>query len=130
MQINIRKARADEHKILTEISFASKRHWDYPEAFFDIWKDELTITKEYIEKNMVYVVESSNTIVGYFSIVEVKEKFLAGKLLVTAGFWLEHIFIDPKHINKGIGTQMIAYINNLCKEKSIRKLKILSDPNS
>ncbi len=42
------KLRAEEAEILTEISFQSKGYWDYPPEYFDIWKDELTITGDYI----------------------------------------------------------------------------------
>jgi hypothetical protein len=55
MEVTIRKAKSEESRILTDISFASKRFWKYPEAYFDIWKKELTITEAYVQKNIVNV---------------------------------------------------------------------------
>lgn len=130
MQICIRKAVASQSEILTEISFAAKRYWNYPEEYFEVWKDELTITGAYIEENIVYVAEQDGKIVGYFSIAEVKEAFWAGEISVQKGFWLEHIFILPDFIGMGIGSELINFAKGLCKENGIEKLFIFSDPNS
>jgi hypothetical protein len=42
---------------LTKISFAAKGYWNYPEAYFEIWKDELTIGSDYVQENDVFVYE-------------------------------------------------------------------------
>ena len=39
MNENIRIALPGEFEILTEIAFAAKRSWNYPESYFEIWKD-------------------------------------------------------------------------------------------
>ncbi|WP_407308127.1 GNAT family N-acetyltransferase [Desulfosporosinus sp. SB140] len=69
-------------------------------------------------------------ITGYFSIVEVKEDFWAGKVWVRKGNWLEHLFILPKFIGKRIGSELISYTIDMCREKSIGRLFIFSDPNA
>ncbi|SFM27421.1 GNAT family N-acetyltransferase [Pelosinus propionicus] len=117
--LEIRKAVADDSKVLTQISFMSKRYWNYPEQYFEIWKDELTITPSYIQNNIVYLAERDGQVLGYFSLVQVDE-----------GFWLEHIFIMPKCIGKGIGSKLIATLKSKCKELKIDKVNILSDPNA
>jgi len=130
MVIKIREANCLENSILSEISFAAKRYWDYPEEYFKIWKEELTVTQEYIEKNIVYVAEIDKVLVGFFLIVEVPNEFWAGKVFVKKGFWLEHIFIKPEYIRKGIGTKLMRYVNSICEEKGIDCLNIFSDPNA
>ena len=67
--ISIRQAHPDDSVDLTELSFLSKKHWNYPEKYFEIWRDELTITPEYIGKNRVFVAEREGEKVGYYSIV-------------------------------------------------------------
>lgn len=57
MKITIRQAKDIESDILTAISFAAKRYWDYPEKYFTIWKEELTITSNYINDNIVFIAE-------------------------------------------------------------------------
>ncbi|MCL6591969.1 MAG: hypothetical protein K6U80_18720 [Firmicutes bacterium] len=66
MEVNIRKAFMEESATLTDISFASKRFWNYPEEYFEVWKDELTITPEYIQKNDVNVAEFNGEVLGYY----------------------------------------------------------------
>ncbi|MDP3481580.1 MAG: hypothetical protein Q8R88_17590, partial [Desulfoprunum sp.] len=64
----IRSAQQDEAQLLTEISFAAKGYWNYPEEYYAIWKNELTITPEYIENNDILVYEHDGTAVGYYAI--------------------------------------------------------------
>ena len=128
VKIAVRPAEDCENDILTKLSFAAKRYWNYPEAYFDIWKTELTITSNYIKDNYVYVAEIADQIVGYFSIVEVQENFLVGEVLLRKGFWLEHIFILPEFIGLGIGTQLIGAAKTICLKENIHCLSILSDP--
>lgn len=130
MNLIIREAKDTESDSLTAISFESKRYWNYPEEYFDIWKKELTITPKYIQKNMVFVAEFDSIPVGYFSIVKIKEDFWAGKVFVRKGFWLEHIFIKPEFIGKRVGTKLVGFAKDLCKQKKIECLNIFSDPNA
>ncbi len=126
----IRKAQVTESEALTCLSFSSKRYWNFPEEYIDIWKDELTITPAYIQGNLVYVAEVDAILVGYFSIVEIQEDFWAGQVFVQRGFWLEHIFIKPEFIGKRVGTELLSFAKDLCKKKEIECLYIFSDPNA
>lgn len=130
MEVIIRKASPEESETITEISFASKRFWNYPEEYFEIWKDELTITSEYIRYNIVNVAELNRQILGYYSIVKNEKDFWAGKVFVMEGYWLEHIFIKPEFIGKGIGSQLILHAQKTCKDLGVEKVYIFSDPNS
>ncbi|MBW2328898.1 MAG: GNAT family N-acetyltransferase [Deltaproteobacteria bacterium] len=126
----IRSAKQDEAEMLTNISFASKGYWHYPQDFFDIWNRELTISSEYIEENDVFVYELDGAVVGYYSIVELPEDIEVSGIKIKKGFWLEHMFIEPRHIGKGIGSRMFHHLRKRCKALEIKKLRILADPNS
>ena len=130
MDIVIRPARDSEREILTEISFAAKRYWNYPEEYFAVWQEELTITAEYIQKNRVYVAEADGEIAGYFSLVKTENDFLAGETVTDDGYWLEHIFIRPQHIGKGFGRKLMNHLRVLCNDLGIDKVHILSDPHA
>jgi hypothetical protein len=69
----IKSAKKKEAKILTKISYKSKGYWNYPQEYFDIWNNELTISPDYIEKNVVFVFELGGALVGYYSLVELPE---------------------------------------------------------
>lgn len=126
----ISNADENESEILTSISFASKRYWKYPEEYFEIWKEELTITYEYINQNQVYVAKTDGKAIGFISIVEVEEDFQAGELTIKKGYWLDHIFIHPNYIGKNVGSELVLFAKVLCRKKNIGSLNILSDPNA
>lgn len=126
----IRHAKIQEAEILTKISFGSKAYWDYPKEFYDIWLNELTISSDYIQNNDVFVFENDGAIIGYYSIVELKDDIEVSGIRISKGFWLEHMFIEPQSIGKGIGTKMFDHLRKRCGSRGITELGILADPNS
>jgi GNAT superfamily N-acetyltransferase len=129
-RISIRRARPDEHALLTEISLSSKRYWNDPEEYFGVWKDELTITRSYIENNTVFAAEVSDAVVGYLSIVHVPQDFKAGAAFVQRGYWLEHLFVRPGFMRCGIGSRLISFARVWCAQNGIDRLLIFSDPHA
>jgi len=127
-KIVINKAIEDDSNILTEISFAAKRHWKYPDNYFDLWKDELTITKDYINQNIVYKAQLGDLTLGFYSIVENKSDFYSGETFVKQGFYLEHIFIKPEYHKFGIGRLMIDHAKRISKNTGINNMLIFVDP--
>ncbi|MBV5282384.1 MAG: hypothetical protein JZU53_08115 [Paludibacter sp.] len=69
-KIQISKAQNSDDDVLTEISFAAKKHWNYPDHYYDLWKDELTITKDYIQQNIVFKALYLGVVIGFYSITE------------------------------------------------------------
>jgi len=129
MQV-IRKAKREEAGVLTEISFASKRYWRYPEKYIDVWRDELTITNCYVINNDVYVLENNQQIVGYYSLLNIKEDKELGGVILPGGTWLEHMFIVPSYIRRSFGTELFSHAHKVCKNKGVNILYILSDPHA
>ena len=127
-KIQIKKASQSDSSILTDIAFSAKRHWNYPDNYFEIWKNELTITEEYLKQNIVYYASLNNSILGFYSIIENKSDFFAGEIFVQKGFWLEHIFIKPDYHKFGIGRHLINHAKMISKDQEIDKLLIFVDP--
>ncbi len=128
--IVIRRACLSDSAILTDISFAAKRYWKYPESYYNIWKDELTIDENYILKNIVYIATVKDVPAGYYSIVENRQDITVGPVFVGKGFWMEHIFISPQYMFQGIGSQLINHMKSLCADMQIDRIKIFVDPNA
>ena len=126
----IRRAKISEAKLLTEISFHSKSYWGYPKTYFDIWASELTISSHYIQNNDVFVFENDGTIIGYYSIVELKADIEIAGVSIGKGYWLEHMFIEPGSIGKGIGTKIFDHLRQRCRTRGINDLGILADPHA
>jgi GNAT superfamily N-acetyltransferase len=126
----IRQAKTEEAEILTKISFASKGYWRYPREFYDIWSNELTISSDYIQKNDVFVFEKDGVIIGYYTIAELKDDIEVSGVRISKGYWLEHMFIEPRNIGKGIGAKMFDHLRKRCGFRGINELGILADPHS
>lgn len=95
-----REAKSSENSIPTQISFESKAYWNSPNAFFDVWADELTITTDDIQRNDVVVVEQEDVVVGYYSIVERKDDLDVSGIPIGKELWLEYMFVEPSSIEK------------------------------
>ncbi len=127
----IRPARPNEYKTLTDIGFRSKAIWNYPQAYFDIWSKELTLSSDYIQSNEVFVLETNKTIIGYYSLVILSEPILIKPdIKIKSGLWLDHMFIEPEHIGSGLGKDLFNHCIEQSELKNYEKLKIFSDPNA
>lgn len=87
----------------------------------------LDITQDYIKQNVVYVAQKQETIIGYLSVIEVKEEYLRDKVLVKAGYWLDHLYIHPAYVRSSVGTELMTYAQHYCKQNTIEVLHIFSD---
>lgn len=126
----IRQAKKEDAPILTDLSFKSKGYWNYPKECFRIWKDELTVDSEYVEKNDVFVFEDGDRIIGYYSLIRLENDIEISGIKIEKGYWLEHMFVSPDHIGRGAGTILFEHLRKRCGTKGIAGLKILADPNS
>ena len=126
----IRRARPADSAALTRISFASKRHWGYPEAYFAVWREELTVGPEYIRANPVFLAERDGVPVAYYSLVLGAPPFAAGDVRMPAGDWLEHMFVGPDCIGRGVGRRLARHLARHCQELGVRRLMLLADPHA
>jgi len=125
----LREARNDEADILTHIAFSAKRFWNYPEEWISRWRDELTITPEYIQTNAVFVVSDTEPI-GFACLKIQTETKTYGEACVEAGIWLDHIFITPGFHAKGLGRLLLAQVQKTARERGYTSLKVFSDPHA
>src|SRR5260370_42474772 len=119
MDIQIRRATPDEADVLTEIAHAAKRHWGYPENWIEHWKDDLTITADFITTNEMYVAVASEEIAGCCALV--MRDSLAE---------LEHMWIRPEHMGNGVGRALFQQIVERVTQLNARGLEFSADPNA
>ena len=119
MKVTIRGAVEAEAQQLSEIALAAKKYWDYPEAYFRLWRDALKITPEFIANNDVWAAVHRGKILGFAAISI--DKSVAE---------LEHMWVLPKYTGKGIGKQLMNTVIEYCGDAGIRTLRIESDPNA
>ena len=119
MKIEIRRAQPDEADRLTALAHAAKRHWGYPESWIAHWKSDLTITSEFISTNEVFIALSGKDIIGCSALV-----------LSDSVAELEHMWIKPEYMGKGVGRELLAQVTNRAANLDLRELEISADPNA
>jgi GNAT superfamily N-acetyltransferase len=113
---------------LTEIAFSGKRYWNYPNEYYEIWKDELTITEEYINNNIVKIIGNDSIIKGFYAINYIEFEKYVDEVYMEKGYWLDYIFIEEEFIGKGLGKIMFIDIINEIKKIGASVFYVLAEP--
>ncbi len=119
MVFEILRASPDQAEALTQIAFAAKRHWGYPERWIEIWSPILTISPEFIEQHDTYSAQKDGKPVGFYAL-SVEDKKAS----------LEHLWVLPDHMGEGIGKALFKHALARCREIGVDILEIESDPNA
>ena len=119
MNLQIRRATPDEAAALTALAHAAKRHWGYPEEWINHWRTDLTITPDFIASNEVFVATIDGEIAGCCALVSSES--------LTE---LEHMWIDPKHMRKGLGRALFEHTKHRAEELAANTLEFSADPNA
>ena len=119
MNFSIRDAYETDSRELGEIALAAKKTWDYPDSWYELWDETLGITENFITTNKVVVATINEKPAG-FAAVRVNSRVAD----------LEHMWVLPEYMNKGLGTALFREIVDFCRAIDVRKLRIESDPNA
>lgn len=117
--MEIRRAKPEDAVALTDIAFAAKRHWGYPEAWIQAWKEVLTIQPEFIAGTETYVACLDGKTIGFCALVHGKGRAS-----------LEHLWVIPSAMGQGIGRALFDHAVQRTKALGIKAIEIESDPNA
>ncbi|HWN08880.1 MAG TPA: GNAT family N-acetyltransferase [Pyrinomonadaceae bacterium] len=115
----IRRASPEDSSTLTQIAHDAKKHWGYPDHWIQHWRDDLTISADFIGSNPVYVAEHEGTLVGFYALVVRQDKAV-----------LDHLWVTPNHIGSGIGKQLFLHAMQGAAGQSVSAVEISSDPHA
>lgn len=118
--MNILKAETDDSELLTTITKRSKAYWGFSEEILKEWEHLLSISKDYIEKNMVYKLVENENIIGYYSYFSIDEKTIK----------LDNLFILPEFIGKGFGKTLMNDFLEKANRLGIKKITLDAEPNA
>lgn len=117
--IFIQQAKPEQAGILTTITLAAKRHWNYPESWIQVWLPSLTITSDYILANETWTAVVDEECVAYYSL-----KHDDGYL------WLDNLWVLPEFIGQGIGRQLFQHALERSRAQGVYNIKIEADPSA
>lgn len=119
LRMNIQRAVPEDAATLTEIAFAAKRHWGYPEQWIELWKESLTIKPEFIANHETFIVQADGEMVGFYMLVATSKQVL-----------LEHLWVLPKAMGRGIGRALFSHAVQRAKALGVEEIQIESDPKA
>lgn len=107
MSISLRAARQDEADLLTEIACRSKAHWGYRPDQIAAWRPAfLTVTADYIARHSpVVAVDDEYGVVAF-----------AGLERGAQGAALDHLWVLPEFMGRGIGSRLFRHIAGLASD--------------
>jgi N-acetylglutamate synthase-like GNAT family acetyltransferase len=114
----IRRAKASEADLLTELALRSKAHWGYGPEFLRACRDDLTVEADFLAANPVYVVEEEGSVVGYYSLERQTDEDVE----------LVHLFVEPAAIGKGFGKLLWRHAAETARQLGFREVVLSSDP--
>jgi ribosomal protein S18 acetylase RimI-like enzyme len=115
----IRHPIAQEASALSQIAFAAKAYWGYPERWLEIWKPQLTVSPEYFEKNESWVAEADGNLIAFYTLQE-----------KVGNAWIENLWVSPEFIGKGVGKKLFLHAAALSRERGYKILQLEADPNA
>jgi GNAT superfamily N-acetyltransferase len=117
--MDIRRAKPEDAAILTEIAFAAKRHWGYPERWIQNWKHILTVQAEFIAKHETFIAYADGQSAGFYALARGPGRIL-----------LEHFWVVPKAMGHGVGRALFSHAVQQAKAMGFEAIEIESDPNA
>ena len=110
-------AKESDCEALTSLTFSSKAYWGFTAEQIKAWKQDLTITSNYLTTHTTYKLESrANVIEGYYSYIK-QEDFLL----------VDNLFIAPESIGKGLGRILMNHFFEQMTAEKIDKTKLYSE---
>lgn len=113
------RAAPGDAEVLTAAAHDSKQTWGYPQSWIESWKDQLTVTPDYIRRNEVYAARVGAELAGFYALVD------------EDGQWcLDHFWVRPPYLGQGVGRQL--FVDAVSRVRTLRpgQLIIDSDPHA
>ncbi len=117
--MDIIRATPADAALLTEIAYAAKRHWGYPERWIESWSDTLTIRAEFIAANVAYCAMEDGRAVGFYLLTSESD-----------GLHLDHLWVAPRAMGRGMGRALFEHARDQTRSLGHRTLRIEADPNA
>lgn len=118
LMMDLRPARLEEARELTELCLRSKSVWGYDAAIMEACRDELTISARDFERSALYVAVEKEKIVG-----------IAQTGVDGIDAYLHKLFIDPATIGNRAGRRLFWSVA-IARQKGARHLWIEAQPDA
>lgn len=115
----LRPARISEAVILTELAVESEAYWGEDKAFLSCFRDQYAVTKDFIEKNRVFILEAEYRIVGFYGIIPQGESAV-----------LQYFYIRRSMIGHGYGKVLWIHMVSQCQLLGVDRIEFVTSPGA
>jgi GNAT superfamily N-acetyltransferase len=85
----------------------------------EAWRDELTVTPDYIQANLLELAYRDQNLVGFY-----------GLEFEQSRAYLQHLWVEPAHIGTGLGRILFDLACRSAKTRGCHFLDLTADPNA
>jgi len=117
---HIIRARPEAAAALTAIAWKAKSFWDYPAAWMEAWRDELTILPSMIEEHETWTAQVGSNPVGFYVLFHGE----------GGDGSLEHLWVLPRFIRQGIGKALLLHALDRARSLGLHAVSVTADPNA
>src|SRR5882724_5550647 len=117
--IRVRSAVPTDAHALTQLVFRAKAFWGYPKEWMEEWRQELTVTSDYVAKHRVVLAEADQRLVAFY-----------GLELKTDIANLGHLWVEPARIGSGLGRKLLALACEDARNNGCKVIELVADPNA
>ncbi len=102
---------------MSDLALRSKAHWGYSAEFLEACRQELTLTEGYISRQLVFVGERGDRVVGFYAIEAAPRH---GELA--------YLYVEPETIGQRVGAELIAHAVRTAAAHGLESLLVQADP--
>jgi ribosomal protein S18 acetylase RimI-like enzyme len=118
--MKIIKANITDGNALTVLTLKSKAYWGYTDDQIESWKDDLTISSDYVSNNQVFKLVADDKLVGFYAFLPETNTKVA----------LNFLFVAPEFIGKGFGKILMNDFLERIKKLQYKTVTLVADPNA
>jgi GNAT superfamily N-acetyltransferase len=105
--------------MLTAAAHESKGAWGYPQAWIEEWKEQLTLTPDYIRRHEVFTGHFGTSLAGFYALIDEGDQWC-----------LDHFWVRPAYMRQGVGRRLFADAVDRIRQERPGRLIIDSDPHA
>ena len=120
MAIEIVRATRANAVQLTQIAHSAKSFWGYPSRWIELWRNQLTVSGDYIDTHEVYAaMDAENFILGFYALSSDRSRLT-----------LEHLWVQPSSFGAGVGRALFMHAVDRGRQMGAAMLELESDPHA
>jgi GNAT superfamily N-acetyltransferase len=119
--IAIRRARADEAGLLSDLAFRSKAYWGYPIDWLERWRPELTVDPQALVAAPTFVAVAEASLLGFYHLKPTSR---------ADACELDFLFVEPTAIGRGVGQALFEHACTTARGLGYRSMVWGSDPHA